>query len=125
MKKLIIALIATLGIFTADTVQAEGKSFVRTSLTPATSGSGVYNPVATIPAGKYAKLQTVYKKQNNSDLSVYITIDSIRFPIYVTGNHNMTATDLLVVGPAVIELYHYNAGQQAILVYELFPNLSQ
>ena len=59
MKKLIFALIAIAGLFTADTAQAEGKRFV-TAETIGTSNSWTHYPAVTITANQYIRIYGVY-----------------------------------------------------------------
>ncbi|MDG2213978.1 MAG: hypothetical protein P8M70_09120, partial [Verrucomicrobiota bacterium] len=67
MKKLIIALITILGIFTTDTAWADGGSHYKTIFQKGDGTNWVHADILVIPSGKCAEQVSIFSNNNSNN----------------------------------------------------------
>ena len=126
MKKLIIALIATLGIFTADTVQA-GDRYLTFTHAGVNHGDVELKTIYTLKAGEVAEMTSFFGTSATKNL--YFEIGGVTYPARKNPNFNEPWATLdkpiIAVGPAILKLYNNNGNDNAILTLKISPTLAE
>ena len=129
MKKLIIALIAILGLFNTDTAQAAGKRYVTVTAVHS-GGTWSTHPAVTVPSGKYVQIVSLFKSQAYS-VKLLCTIGGNEFDLVFSsssqpaGSIGGSDSEIVIAGPATIEFYMGSDQQKMLMTYEILPTLPE
>ena len=127
MKKLIITLIAILGLFNTDTAQAAGKRYVTVVVSSIDNdGNGVHTDVLNVPSGKYVSIKNIIVDGG----SIYVKVEAAgeKFNLLgpVTNTHqNYGSSPIIIAGPAKILLWADSPSEKILLTYEINPVLPE
>jgi hypothetical protein len=134
MKKLIITLIAFIGLMEADTAQAEGERVV--TFAQKSTGSIVKtSTLVVVPEGKTFHLIAMMNASSNSNdgsstyacwLMAEIGVEEYRviWNRFANGANDNQITPVVITGPATMKFGTGSLGQ-GVVTYKIVPNLPE
>ena len=131
MKKLIIALIAFIGLMEADTAQAEGKRIVTVTAVHS-GGTWAKYPAVNITSGQYVRVLSCFKTETEH-AKLICTIGVNEFDLIHSSGSVQSGSigpndgngEIVVAGPATLEFSMGSDGQGMLMTYEILPSLPE